>query len=81
MKDMTDTILCKDKKDAHKVIDAIGSEHIDTWDFLDSGAIKIYLNCRLRILRREIKHDEHTFNHPTNSGRTCGGNYVGLELD
>ena len=55
MKDTTDTILCRDKEDAKKVIDAIGSEHIDTWDFLDSGAIRIYLNCRLKDIKEKNK--------------------------
>lgn len=55
MKDTTDRIFCRNKEEAKKVIDAIGSEHIDTWDFLDSGAIKIHLNCRLKDIKERDK--------------------------
>lgn len=47
---MTDTILCADKDDAIRVIDSVGSEHIDDWEYLENGNIRIYLNCKMEDL-------------------------------
>jgi len=47
MKKEVDTILCKDKKDAHRVIDDIGHTHIADWEFLEAGKIRLILDCRI----------------------------------
>jgi len=44
---MSDSILCHDVKDAHTMVDVIGGEHIDDFEYLEDGKIRIVLNCRL----------------------------------
>lgn len=39
-----DSILCSDKEEAKGVIDAIGAEFIDEFEYLEGGEVKIYLN-------------------------------------
>lgn len=38
-----DTLICRDKEDAKKYIDAIGGENIEDWEFLENGKVKIIL--------------------------------------
>lgn len=45
-----DTILCRDKEDAKQTLESVGGEHIADWEFLDSGEVRLILNCRLRDL-------------------------------
>lgn len=45
-----DTILCRDKEDAKQTLESVGGENIVDWEFLDSGEVRLILNCRLRDL-------------------------------
>lgn len=40
---MSDTLLCSDKEEAKKYIDAIGTEYIEDWKFLDNGKVNLVL--------------------------------------
>lgn len=40
---MQDTLLCKDKEDAKRAIDNIGSQFIEDWEFLESGEVRLFL--------------------------------------
>lgn len=38
-----DTLICHNKKDAHKAIDNIGGQFIEDWEYLPEGKIKLIL--------------------------------------
>lgn len=52
---MNDTILCHDKQDAKNYIDAIGGEHIEDWEFLENGKVRLILNCKLSEIAERSK--------------------------
>lgn len=47
---MIDSILCHDKADAHNVIDVIGGKHIEGFEYLDNGKVRILLDCSVSEL-------------------------------
>lgn len=46
-----DTVLCSDKEDAKEVIDSIGGQYVDDWEFLPNGKVRILLNCTVEELK------------------------------
>lgn len=40
---MTDTILCSDKEDAKKTLDAIGMRFVEDWEYLEDGKVRLIL--------------------------------------
>lgn len=45
-----DTILCRDKEDAKKTLESVRGEHIADWEFLESGEVRLILNCKISDL-------------------------------
>ena len=52
---MIDSILCANREEAHKVMDALGTNLID-WEFMENGKIKIYFDHK--ILEEEAAGDD-----------------------
>lgn len=48
-----DTIICHDKKDAHRVLGEIGIQNVKDWEFLEEGKVKLILNCKIEELAAE----------------------------
>lgn len=42
--EINNNILCRDKEEAKRVLDEIGFDKVDDWEFLENGAILIKLN-------------------------------------